>query len=105
MSKEEDSRDDTGWYDMTFLASARPEFDARDVSPRVLAESMTAHHVSGGAFTTEEHSVHRHCTERHARQKAEKEGTTPSAVGRGHLSTKAGTLQRHLHSIHIAKPQ
>ncbi|MDX0986708.1 RES domain-containing protein [Sinorhizobium medicae] len=75
VSKGEDSPDDFGG----FLASARSEFDARDVSLRVLTQSMTAHHVSGVAFTTEEHGVHRHRTERNEWGKAA-EGITLSSA-------------------------
>jgi hypothetical protein len=53
-----------GDFDIIFLSSQRPESDPREVTLRARTQSMTAHHVSGVAFTTDEYEVHRHRIER-----------------------------------------
>lgn len=46
------------------LDASYPDFDGRPPTLKLDISSLTVHHVSGIKFQTEEHSVHRHRSEK-----------------------------------------
>lgn len=54
---------DTAELGFPFLEALKSGSDGRDVTLRVLTESMSAHHIAGVLFTTEDYDVRRHRVE------------------------------------------